>query len=167
MMPAMESVPALPDRAIAGGRRYRIAVSPAVLTPALLAALAGGERLRGEAQLFLADTLFEGCCLTPARGRARFDSLGLHPGQLHVDVADQSDPVRAAAAYEQQLRAAFALGPHDVPRFDAVVLRPAALAELPEETGRLAVATWSAARRRRYVTLTSEVIRNAALVIGG
>jgi hypothetical protein len=75
--------------------------------------------------------------------------------------------VRAAAAYEQQLRAVFALGPRDVPRLDAVVLRPGALAELPDETGRLAVVTWSPSRRRRYVTLTPEVIHNAAVVIGG
>jgi len=142
-------------------------VSPSVLTPELLNELANGERFWGEAQLFLADTLFEGCCPTPARSRARFDSLGLRPGQLHADVADHSDPVRAAAAYEQQLRAVFALGPRDVPRFDAVVLRRGALAELPDETGRLAVVTWSPSRRRRYVTLTPEVIHNAALVIGG
>jgi 6-phosphogluconolactonase len=167
MMRAMQAVQALLAQAIAGGRRYRIAVSPSVLTPELLAELASGERFPGEAQLFLADTLFEGCCPTPARSRARFDSLGLRPGQLHADVADHGDPVRAAAAYEQQLRAAFALGPHDVPRFDAVVLRPGALAELPGGTGRLAVATWSAVRRRRYVTLSQEVIQNAALVIGG
>lgn len=158
---------ALSPQAVAGGRRYRIAVSPSVLTPELLAALSRGEDFWGEAQLFLADTLFEGCCATPASTRARFDRLGLRPGQLHVDVADHCDPVRAAAAYEQQLRAAFALGPQGVPRFDAVVLRPGALAELPEATGRLAVSTWSPARRRRYVTLTPEVIQHAALVIGG
>ncbi len=167
MMLAMQSVQALPPQAVAGGRRYRIAVSPSVLTAELLAELASGERFWGEAQLFLADTLFEGCCLTPARSRARFGALGLRPGQLHADVADFGDPVRAAAAYEQQLRAAFALGPHDVPRFDAVVLRPGALAELPDEIGRLAVAAYSASRRRRYVTLTAEVIHNAALVTGG
>ncbi len=164
MMLAMQSLPA---QAVAGGRRYRIAVSPSVLTPALLAELASGERFWDEAQLFLADTLFEGCCPTPARGRARFNALGLRPGQLHTDVADHGDPVRAAAAYEQQLRAVFALGPHDVPRFDAVVLRPGALAELPDETGRLAVAAYSASRRRRYVTLRADVIHHAVLVIGG
>jgi hypothetical protein len=167
MMRAMQAVQALPAQAVAGGRRYRIAVSPSVLTPELLATLASGERFWGEAQLFLADTLFEGCCATPASIHARFEGLGLRPGQLHADVADHSDPVRAAAAYEQQMRAAFALGPHGVPRFDAVVLRPGALAELPDETGRLAVATWSPARRRRYVTLTPEVIHHAARVFGG
>jgi len=167
MMRAMQAVPALPAQAVAGGRRYRIAVSPSVLTPELLDTLSHGEGFWGEAQLFLADTLFEGCCPTPARSRVRFDSLGLRPGQLHADVADHSDPVRAAAAYEQQLRAVFALGPRDVPRLDAVVLRPGALAELPDETGRLAVVTWSPSRRRRYVTLTPEVIHNAAVVIGG
>lgn len=163
----MQAVQALPAQAVAGGRRYRIAVSPSVLTPGLLPALANGERFWDEAQLFLADTLFEGCCDTPARTHARFDALGLRPGQLHAGVADHCDPVRAAAAYEQQLRAAFALGPHDVPRFDAIVLRPGALAELPDETGRLAVAAWSPARRRRYVTLTPAVIHNAVLVLGG
>lgn len=166
-MPHMVESRILPPQAVAGGHRYRVAVSPAVLTPELLAELSGGERFWGEAQLFLADTLFEGCCPTPANSRARFDALGLRPGQLHADVADQSDPVRAAAAYEQQLRAVFALGPRDVPRFDAIVLRPGALAELPDETGRLAVVTWSPARRRRYVTLTPAVIHNAALVLGG
>jgi hypothetical protein len=166
-MPAMIEALALPPRAVAGGRRYRVAVSPAVLTAELLAELAQGERFWSEAQVFLADTLFEGCCATPANSRERFAALGLRPGQLHADVADQSDPVRAAAAYEQQLRAVFALGPRDVPRFDAIVLRPGALAELPDETGRLAVVTWSPARRRRYVTLTPAVIHNAALVLGG
>lgn len=86
----------LPPRAVAGGHRYRIAASPAVLTPELLAELSGGERFWVEAQLFLADTLFEGCCPTPANSRARFAALGLRPGQLHADVADQSDPVLAA-----------------------------------------------------------------------
>lgn len=167
MMRPMIAAQALPAQAAAGGRRYRIAVSPSVLTPELLAGLARGEPFWGEAQLFLADTLFEGCCTTPASSRERFAALGLRPGQLHADVADQSDPVRAAAAYEQQLRAVFALGPHGVPRFDAVVLRPGALAGLPEATGRLAVSAWSRARWRRYVTLTPEVIQHAALVIGG
>jgi 6-phosphogluconolactonase len=166
-MPAMIEARSLPSQAVAGGRRYRIAVSPSVLTPALLAELAGGERLLDEAQIFLADTLFEGCCPTPANSRSRFAALRLRPGQLHADFADQSDPLRAAAAYEQQLRAVFALGPRDVPRFDAIVLRPGALAELPDEIGRLAIAAWSPARRRRYVTLTSAVIHNAALLIGG
>lgn len=166
-MAAMIEALALPSRAAAGGHRYRIAVSPAVLTPELLAELANGGRFWAEAQVFLADTLFEGRCATPARSRERFAALELRPGQLHADVADLSDPVRAAAAYEQQLRAAFALGPRDVPRFDAVILRTGALAELPEETGRLAVAAWSAARRRRYVTLTPAVIQNAALLSGG
>jgi hypothetical protein len=165
MMPAMQQ--ALPLQAVAGGRRYRIAVSPSVLTPELLATLSRGEGFWGEAQLFLADTLFEGCCATPASTRARFAALGLRPGQLHADVADHCDPVRAAAAYEQQLRAVFALGPQGVPRFDAVVLRPGALAELPDDSARLAVATWSAARRRRYVTLTPAVIQNAVLILGG
>lgn len=163
----MIATQALPADAAAGGRRYRIAVSPSVLTPELLAELAQGERFWGEAQLFLADTLFEGCCATPASSRERFAALGLRPGQLHADVADQSDPVRAAAAYEQQLRAVFALGPQGVPRFDAIVLRRGALAELPSATGRLAVSAWSPARRRRYVTLTPEVIQHAAIVIGG
>ena len=166
-MPGMIEALALPPRAVAGGRRYRIAVSPAVLTPALLVELAQGERFWNEAQVFLADTMFEGCCATPANSRERFAALGLRPGQLHADVADLSDPVRAAAAYEQQLRAAFALGPRDVPRFDAIILRPGALAELPDESGRLAVAAWSPARRRRYVTLTPAVIHNAALLVGG
>jgi hypothetical protein len=166
-MPAMIEALGLPSRAVAGGRRYRIAVSPAVLTAELLAELASGERFWSEAQLFLADTLFEGRCATPANSRERFAALGLRAGQLHAEVADQSDPVRAAAAYEQQLRAAFALGPQDVPRFDAIVLRPGALAELPDETGRLAVAAWSPARRRRYVTLTPAVMHNAVLLLGG
>ena len=65
-MPPMVETRILPPQAVAGARRYRIAVSPAVLTPELLAELAGGERFWGEAQLFLADTLFEGCCPTPA-----------------------------------------------------------------------------------------------------
>ena len=167
MMRSMIATQSLPALAAAGGCRYRIAVSPSVLTPELLAELAQGERFWDEAQLFLADTLFEGCCATPASSRERFAALGLRPGQLHADVADQSDPVRAAAAYEQQLRAVFALGPHGVPRFDAIVLRRGALAELPDATGRLAVSAWSPARRRRYVTLTPEVIQHATLVIGG
>ena len=166
-MPGMIEALSLPSIAAAGGRRYRIAVSPAVLTPELLAGLASGVPFWGEAQVFLADTLFEGCCATPANSRERFAALGLRSGQLHAEVADQSDPVRAASAYEQQLRAAFALGPHAVPRFDAIILRPGALGELPDETGRLAVAAWSPARRRRYVTLTPAVVHNAALLIGG
>lgn len=123
--------------------------------------------------MFLADTRFDACGGATAEMRELLERLPLRRSQLHLDVADYGDPERAAAAYEQELRAFFGLSIGDLPVFDMVVLRLAASGDVAglaseshalDETSRLAVANRPRAGGRRFVTLTPPVIQRAGRV---
>jgi 6-phosphogluconolactonase/glucosamine-6-phosphate isomerase/deaminase len=155
------------------GRPFVIAVSPSVLTPAVVALLAADGRLGAHTHVFLADTQFEACDDCPASIRALLETLPLPRAQLHLDVADSSDPMRAAAAYEQELRAFFGLAVGDLPRFDAIVLRLQPCGALSglnaaghaiSETSRLVISERAASGGARFVTLTPPVIQRAGRV---
>lgn len=159
--------------AAAAGRRCAIAVSPSVLDEAVVAALAAQGEFRHPVHVFLADTRFDAGGRDPAEARALLRALPVPRGQLHADVADLADPARAAAAYEQELRAFFGLAVGGLPRFDAVVLRIARCGNLPglhggsealDETSRI-VAVNRAQDGARFVTLTPPVIRSAGRVL--
>ncbi len=162
-------------RAVASAGRFAVALSPAFLTPAILDALAAtaahATRVWSTAHIFLTDTVFDA---------ARYDGASLAHSiaarlpvaarQLHFRPAAARDAVRAAAEYEHELAAFFALREAELPRFDLALLalhadgRVAGLAAggaaLGEVT-RLAVADFVAAQRARVVTLTGPVLAAA------
>jgi hypothetical protein len=142
------------------GASLSAALSPAVVTDDLIDALPRRRGLWQHAHLFLADTRFGLRGETASAVRARLAALPVGPHGLHLQVADGADPLSAAAAYEQHLRAHFALKPGELPRYDFVVL-PAEPQR--EDLLRLAVAVFSPGGQ--YVTLTPPVIRNARAVL--
>lgn len=159
--------------AAALGRPFVIAVSPSAVTPAAVDVLARDGRIGLNTHVFLADTRFDACGSGAAGIRSLLESLPIPRGRLHLDVADSADPVRAAAAYEQELRAFFGLAVGDLPRFDAVVLHMEPCGELASlsargramnETCRLAVAERVRDGVERFVTLTPPVIQRAGRV---
>jgi 6-phosphogluconolactonase/glucosamine-6-phosphate isomerase/deaminase len=159
--------------------RCAIALSPAFLTPAVLeafaAAAARAPQVWAATHFFLADTVFDaarygGASLAEVIGAA----LSLAPHQLHFRAASARDAVRAAAEYELELAAYFALRGAELPRFDLALLAldadgrvaglaagGAALAELT----RLAVADFVPAQRARVVTLTAPVLAAAPQIV--
>jgi 6-phosphogluconolactonase len=158
--------------------RFVVAVSPGALTAEIVDALVA-PGLRAEAfwsgtHLFWTDTCFAGCDAPRSRARGLAGRLPVTEGGLRLDVADRADPLRAAAAYEQELRAFFSLAAGDVPRFDFILLavehdgRIAGLARegrAIDEIARLAVADFTPATGRCVVTLTPPVLRNAAAIV--
>ena len=165
--------------AIAARGRFTIALSPAFLTPAVLDAFAAtAEHARdvwSATHFFLADTAFDA---------ARYDGASLAQlvaarlpvtaQQLHFRIAAGRDAVRAAAEYERELAAFFALREAELPRFDLALLaldadgRVAGLvaggAALGEVT-RLAVADFVPAQRARVVTLTGPALAAAPQIV--
>jgi 6-phosphogluconolactonase len=158
----------------AGERRFALALSPAAIDPDALELLAGDDFIRGNAHIFLADTRFEGCVPGAAGLHRLLRPLVARDAQLHLEVANHADAERAAAAYEQELRAFFGIAVGDLPRFDVVVLRMDSCGGLAgllanshalDETNRLAVANRAPATGRRFVTLTPPVIQRAGRVV--
>lgn len=159
------------QRAAGAGRRFSLAVSPAAIQAEAVEALVQLKPRLGDFHIYLADTRFAGSGHSAASLRELLERLPLRPAQIHLDVADQADPERAARAYEQELRASFGLAIGGLPRFDAVVLQLGCGGEVASlhssshalaETSRLAVA--NRAGGERFVTLTPPVIQNANAV---
>jgi 6-phosphogluconolactonase len=165
-------------RAVAARGRFAVALSPAFLTPAVLDALAATAARAPEvwavAHCFLADTVFDAARYDGASlARVIAAALRVAPHQLHFRAAAARDAVRAAAEYELELAAFFALREAELPRFDLALLaldadgRVAGLvaggAALGEIT-RLAVADFVPAQRARIVTLTGPVLAAAAQI---
>jgi 6-phosphogluconolactonase len=165
--------------AVASRGRCAIALSPAFLTPVVLeafaAAAAPAPQVWGATHLFLADSVFDA---------ARYDgaslagvvaaALPVAPYQLHFRAAVARDAVRAAAEYELELAAFFALREAALPRFDLALLaldadgRVAGLAAGGAALGeltRLAVADFVPAQRARVVTLTGPVLAAAPQIV--
>jgi 6-phosphogluconolactonase/glucosamine-6-phosphate isomerase/deaminase len=172
-------VDAVARAAVAARGRCAIALSPAFLTPAVLDALAGAAARARAAwsatHLFLADTVFDA---------ARYDAASLAPRlaarlllashQLHFRPAAARDAVRAAAEYELELAAFFALREGELPRFDLALLalagdgRVAGLAAGGTALGeltRVAVADFVPAQRARVVTLAGPVLAAARQIV--
>jgi hypothetical protein len=142
-------------------RRPAIAISPSALRAGWLREQACGDPLWSRADVFLVDTLFDGEVHCPSEaGSLCCESL--RPAQLHFGVADERDAVRAASAYEQELRAFFNLRAGELPKFDLIVTGSNAAPAGADELSRIAVARYSPAARRSYVTLTEPVLRLAA-----
>jgi 6-phosphogluconolactonase/glucosamine-6-phosphate isomerase/deaminase len=158
--------------ALAARARFAIALSPAFLTPAVLDAFAGttgaARDVWSATHFFLADTLFDAACYDGASlAQLIAARLPVAAHQLHFRAAAARDAVRAAAEYERELAAFFALREAELPRFDLALLaldadgRVAGLtaggAALGEVT-RLAVADFVPAERARVVTLTGPAL---------
>ena len=162
-------------RAVAARGRFAVALSPAFLTPAVLDALAATAARAPEvwaaAHCFLADTVFDAARYDGASlARVIAAALRVAPHQLHFRAAAARDAVRAAAEYELELAAFFALREAELPRFDLALLaldadgRVAGLAAGGAALGeitRLAVADFVPAQRARIVTLTGPVLAAA------
>ena len=155
------------------GRRWTAAVSPSAVDAGTAAALAAAGGFGPNAHLFVADTRFDAGGRDAAEVRALLNALPLERQRIHLDVAGIADPWRAAAAYEQELRAFFGLAVGDLPRFDVVVLRIATcgnLAGLADDSSALGETSRIAAVNRttgggRFVTLTPPVIASACRVL--
>lgn len=143
-------------------RRPTIAISPSALRAGWPRERDCTDPIWARAEVFLADTLFGGEVHCPHEACELICCGSVRPEQLHFAVADERDAVRAAAAYEQELRAFFNLRAGSLPRFDLVVTGPEDAVAGPGELTRIAVARYSAAKRRSYVTLTEPVLRLAA-----
>jgi 6-phosphogluconolactonase len=158
--------------------RFAFAASPDALSEPLVEALArgpiGAQAFWRDTHLFWTDTCFSGCDAPRSRARALAARLPVPATGLHLDVADRPDPLRAADAYEQALRAFFGLGAGAVPRFDLVLLaideqgrvaglRPGSRAL--DEIGRLAVADFAPGQGRSVVTFTPPVFASAAAIL--
>lgn len=165
-------------RAVAVRGRFAVALSPAFVTPAVLDALAAvaarAPAVWGAAHFFLADTVFDAARYDGASlARLVAARLGAATHQVHFRPAAARDAVRAAAEYELELTAFFALADGELPRFDLALValdgdgRIAGLAAgggaLGEIT-RLAVADFAPVQRAPVVTLTGPVLAAAALV---
>jgi 6-phosphogluconolactonase/glucosamine-6-phosphate isomerase/deaminase len=154
--------------------RFTVAVSPAAMTAPLVDAFAVGpiadERFWRGTHLFLADS---DAGSDPRELRAVARRLPVPASGLHLDVAEGPNPLKAAA-YEQELRAFFALQGGLLPRFDLVVLALRADGRLGgllpggralDEIERLVRADFDLQRGQYVATLTPPVIRNAAAIV--
>lgn len=158
--------------------RFTVAISPDALTDPIVDALArapsAAQAFWRETHVFWTDTCFSGCDAPRSRARALAGRLPLPATGLHLDVADRSDPLRAAEAYEQALRAFFGLRAGGIPRFDLIVLaieddgRIAGLrsgGRALDEIARLVVADFTPATGECVVTLTPPVLARATAVL--
>ncbi len=151
--------------------RFAVAVSPAALTGAVVAALPpAGERFWRATHLFLTDT----CLAGGDAARSAVQRLPVPAGALHLEVAEHANPLTAATAYEQELRGFFSLRAGALPRFDLVLVALGADGRLGgfapgghalDEIERLALADFDPDTGRYFVTLTPPVIRSAASVL--
>lgn len=101
---------------------------------------------------------------------ALLDAVAVPPENIHRIAAEEPDAQRAAAQYEAELRAFFALAPGDWPRFDLVLLglgkdgHTASLfpgSAAVRERERLVVAPWVEAQQAFRITLTPPVLSHA------
>ncbi|HEX4964078.1 MAG TPA: 6-phosphogluconolactonase [Thermoanaerobaculia bacterium] len=103
---------------------------------------------------------------------AMLDAVPLAAANVHRIRAEEPDAAAAAAAYEAELRAFFALAPGEWPRFDLILLglgKDAHTASLfpggtaVHESERLVVAPWVPAQSTFRITLTPPVLDHARL----
>jgi 6-phosphogluconolactonase len=154
--------------------RFLLAASPALFRGAAGDAIAttAGAAFWRHTHVFWTDT----ACDAPGRDEARagLARLPIPAFNLHLDVLDQPHAVRAAAAYEQALRAFFALPAGALPRFDLALVsidaggRSAGLGATGpalDELSRLAVAEFLPCAGRSVVTLTPPVLAAARRVV--
>jgi 6-phosphogluconolactonase len=159
-------------------------------------ALAGGSTPRGLYELLAADAAFRDRIdwrrvdvfwgderLVPpdhpesnyrmAHG-ALLSKVPIPPDRVHRIHGEEADPARAAADYEDVMRAAFGLEAGQVPRFDCVLLGLGADGHTAslfpgspalEERSRLAVSTWVKTLSANRITLTLPVFNSAASVL--
>jgi 6-phosphogluconolactonase/glucosamine-6-phosphate isomerase/deaminase len=173
------------DRFAAAGRtahardgRFTVAVSPDALTDPIVDALArpptAAQAFWRETHLFWTDTCFSGCDAPRSRARERASRLPVPATGLHLDVADRPDPLRAAEAYEQALRAFFGLRTGGIPRFDLIVLAIDEMGRIAglrpggpalDEIARLVVADFAPATGHCVVTITPPVLTRATAVL--
>jgi 6-phosphogluconolactonase len=109
-----------------------------------------------------------------AAREALLSRVPVPPENIHRIKGEQSDPARAAADYEEELRRFFRLGPGGLPRFDLVLLglgadgHTASLfpgSDALTEGRRLVVAPWVEKLDTHRVTLTCPVLNNAACIL--
>jgi 6-phosphogluconolactonase/glucosamine-6-phosphate isomerase/deaminase len=165
--------------AVATRGRFSFALSPAFVTASLLEALAAtAEHDRATwtaTHVFLADTVFSSARYPGASlAGALAAQLALSERQLHFGPAATRDAVRAAIAYECELRAFFRLAAGEVPRFDlvAVLLDSAgrvgglgAQGAATDQVTRLVIAEFATDHCAQAVTLTGSVLAAAAQIL--
>jgi len=105
---------------------------------------------------------------------AMLDAVPVPAANIHRIVSEESDAEQAAARYEAELRAFFALAPGERPRFDVVLLglgkdgHTASLfpgSAAVRERERLVVAPWVPAFNSFRITLTPPVLNHARGVV--
>jgi 6-phosphogluconolactonase/glucosamine-6-phosphate isomerase/deaminase len=158
--------------------RFTAVVSPGVLDDelvrTLLAESRGDPRFWPATTLCLADTWLPDPAVSWNALRALAARLPLAPGAARFDAADQPNALLAANAYEQELRALFALPADGLPSFDLCLLALGANGRVGglvpgsralDEVGRLVVADFSATAGRCVLTVTPPVLQRAATLL--
>lgn len=157
----------LDPRAPTAGREPALALSPRVaiedLGTALEHAFGLMPALRARLHLFAADLSLDPEC--PPRGglQALRGEVGLTARQLHLPEAG-GDLLKAARAYEADIRAFFRLAAGDTPAFDAVLLAPEDLRtpRCPDACERLATGVYDVSTGRSSVSLTVASLARAS-----
>jgi 6-phosphogluconolactonase len=162
---------------------FSVALSGGSTPRGLYALLAGDEALRGavpwsKTHIFWGDERH----VPPENSESNFrmvtekllSKVSIPPGNVHRILGEEPDAGRAAAAYEEELRRHFRLGPGELPRFDLVLLGLGPEAHTAslfpgtpalDETTRLAVPTWVGKLDSERITLTAPVFNAAANVL--
>lgn len=103
-------------------------------------------------------------------GVARRELLGKIPATHYYRMRGDEDPEAAAAAYEELLREDFYLGPHELPRFDMMILGMGADGHTAslfpgspalQEKKKLVTEVYVPEKQQDRITLTLPVINNA------
>lgn len=159
--------------AVARSGRFTLAIAPAVLDADIVHALhiaLPDAKAWEHTHVFWVDTDFGAHEGSPAQALALIRSLPIPRRNVHLDVADEANAIRAACNYEQMLRGFFGTDMSGVPSFDLIVttLESAqAFAKMrqPASCDRLAVAAFDPVRTRHTVTLTPPVIGSARALL--
>ena len=167
------------EEAIADRGVFHIALSGGQTPTPLFRLLAGkdwADRLPWDKMIFY---WVDERCVGPDHpdsnyGLARRELLSMVPATHFFRMRGEEDPVEAAVKYEQQIRAEFNLGQHELPRFDFMLLgmgedghtgsifpNSPALAERK----RLVIDQYVPERKADRLTLTLPVINNARCCI--
>lgn len=170
-------------RAVAANGRFTVVLSGGTTPKALYSLLANDPALRAQVPwheifFFFGDER----CVPPdhpdsnycSANEAMFSQVGVQPERVFRIKGEARDPDGAAAEYEQELRAFFALAPSQLPRFDLLMLgmgpdgHTASLfpgTTAIEERSRLVVANWVGKLQSHRITLTVPVLNSAASVL--
>jgi 6-phosphogluconolactonase len=163
------------EEAIAERGIFRIALSGGQTPIPLFRLLSGKDwidRLPWEKMIFFWS---DERCVNPEHpdsnyNMARRELLDHVPATHFFRMRGEEDPVKAAIRYEEQIRSEFKIGPHELPRFDMILLGMGADGHIASifphspalaETKRLVIDQYVPERKTDRLTLTLPVLNNS------